>query len=130
MRITAVHTAVVEANYDWTYMRVDADEDGLYGLGESFTAPGLTAIIRDLAPLLVGEDAEIIQRDSMLRIAGKDGAIDLLGRLQPASPVVLGGRLHQRRRRWGNGATGRRLHHLRRHPLIADRPVGFLVHGP
>ena len=48
MRITAVHTAVVEANYDWTYVRVDADEDGLYGLGECFTAPGLTAIIRDL----------------------------------------------------------------------------------
>ena len=32
MRITAVHTAVVEANYDWTYVRVDADEDGLSGL--------------------------------------------------------------------------------------------------
>ena len=43
MRITAVHTAVVEANYDWTYVRVDADEDGLSGLGECFTAPGLTA---------------------------------------------------------------------------------------
>src|SRR3954451_23083061 len=62
VRISAVHTAVVEANYDWTYIRVDTDEDGLSGLGESFTAPGLTAIIRDLAPLLVGEDPRDVDR--------------------------------------------------------------------
>src|SRR3954470_6337255 len=62
MRITAVNTAIVEANYDWTYIRVDTDEDGLSGLGECFTAPGLTAIIRDLAPLLVGEDPRDVDR--------------------------------------------------------------------
>src|SRR3954465_8547817 len=62
MRITAVNTAIVEANYDWTYIRVDTDEDGLSGLGESFTAPGLTAIIRDLAPLLVGEPRTDVDR--------------------------------------------------------------------
>ena len=47
MRITGVHTAVVEANYDWTYVRVDAEGEGLSGPGECFCAPGLTAIIRD-----------------------------------------------------------------------------------
>src|SRR3954467_7123879 len=61
MRITALHTAVVEANYDWTFVRIDA-EDGLSGLGECFTAPGLTAIVRDLAPLLVGEDPRDVDR--------------------------------------------------------------------
>src|SRR5439155_26004918 len=60
MRITGVHTAVVEANYDWTFVRVDAGE--LSGIGECFCAPGLTGIIRDLAPLLIGEDARDVDR--------------------------------------------------------------------
>lgn len=55
MKIVDVRTAVVEANYDWTYIRVYTDRD-IVGLGESFLAPGLTAIIRDLKPLLIGED--------------------------------------------------------------------------
>ena len=55
MKITRVSTAVVEGNFDWTLVRVDTDE-GLYGLGESFLAPGLTAMIRALGRLLIGED--------------------------------------------------------------------------
>src|SRR3954454_10438960 len=61
MRITGVYTAVVEANYDWTFVRIDAGEE-LSGLGECFTAPGLTGIIRDLAPLLIGEDPRDVDR--------------------------------------------------------------------
>ena len=61
MKITDVRTAVVEANYDWTFVRVYTD-GGITGLGESFLAPGLTAIIRDLKPLLVGEDPRNIDR--------------------------------------------------------------------
>ncbi|QYJ16044.1 D-galactonate dehydratase [Rubrobacter xylanophilus DSM 9941] len=61
MRITDVRTAVVEANYDWTFVRVYTDE-GLTGLGESFLAPGLTGIIRDLKPLLVGQDPLDVDR--------------------------------------------------------------------
>jgi gluconate/galactonate dehydratase len=61
MKITAVKTAVVEANYDYTYTRVFADT-GEYGTGESFFAPGLTAIIRDLAPVLIGKDPRHISR--------------------------------------------------------------------
>ena len=55
MKIVAVKTAVVEANYDYTYVRVYADSEE-YGTGECFFAPGLTAIIRELAPVLVGKD--------------------------------------------------------------------------
>ena len=40
MRITGVHTAVVEANYDWTFVRIDAEGEGLTGIGECFCAPG------------------------------------------------------------------------------------------
>src|SRR4051794_41939825 len=62
MKITALHTAVVEGNYDWTFVRIDTDADGLSGLGECYTPPGLTAIVRDLAPLLVGEDPRDVDR--------------------------------------------------------------------
>ena len=55
MRIAAVTTAVVEANFDYTYVRVHAD-DGSYGTGECFNAPGLSAIVRQLGQLLVGKD--------------------------------------------------------------------------
>ena len=52
---------MVEANYDWTFVRIDAGEE-LSGLGECFCAPGLTAIVRDLAPLLIGEDPRDVDR--------------------------------------------------------------------
>ena len=55
MRITKVTTAVIEANFDWTLVRIETD-DGVSGLGECFCAPGLTATVSDLAPLLEGED--------------------------------------------------------------------------
>ncbi|HET7571202.1 MAG TPA: mandelate racemase/muconate lactonizing enzyme family protein [Gaiellaceae bacterium] len=55
MRITSVTTAVIEANFDWTLVRVDTDE-GISGIGECFCAPGLTATVRDLCVLLEGKD--------------------------------------------------------------------------
>jgi L-alanine-DL-glutamate epimerase-like enolase superfamily enzyme len=61
LKITDVRTAVVEANYDWTYTRIYTDE-GITGIGESFLAPGLTTIIRDLKPLLVGEDPRNVDK--------------------------------------------------------------------
>ncbi len=62
MKITRVTTAVIEANYDYTFVRVETDRDGLYGTGECFFAPGLTAIYADLAPLLLGRDPREISR--------------------------------------------------------------------
>ena len=55
MRIRSVSTAVVEANFDWTILRLEL-ADGTVGWGESFFAPGLTAIIKTLAPLVLGAD--------------------------------------------------------------------------
>ena len=54
-RIRSLSTAVVEANFDWTILRLEL-ADGTVGWGESFFAPGLTAIIDTLAPLVVGSD--------------------------------------------------------------------------
>jgi L-alanine-DL-glutamate epimerase-like enolase superfamily enzyme len=62
MKINRVTTAVVQANYDYTFVRIEADPDGLYGTGECFFAPGLTAIIAELAPLLLGRDPREIHR--------------------------------------------------------------------
>jgi len=55
LKITNVTTAVVEGNFDYTYIRIHTDED-LYGTGEAFFAPGLTATIRDFGAILVGEN--------------------------------------------------------------------------
>ena len=61
MKIIRLKTAVVEGNFDWTFLRIETDE-GPAGLGECFFAPGLTAILRSLEPLLVGEDPRDVHR--------------------------------------------------------------------
>jgi L-alanine-DL-glutamate epimerase-like enolase superfamily enzyme len=61
VRIIRLKTAVVEGNFDWTFVRIETD-DGIRGLGECFFAPGLTSILRSLEPLLIGEDPRDIHR--------------------------------------------------------------------
>jgi len=51
----------VEGNFNWNFVRIETDE-GIQGLGECFFAPGLTAILRSLEPLLVGEDPRDVHR--------------------------------------------------------------------
>jgi len=55
MKIVRLKTAVVEGNFDWTFVRVETDE-GISGLGECFFAPGLTSILRSLEAVIQGED--------------------------------------------------------------------------
>jgi len=61
MRITKIETAVIEANYDWTIVKV-ATDTGLVGWGEAFFAPGLTGVIREFREFLLGEDARDVDR--------------------------------------------------------------------
>jgi gluconate/galactonate dehydratase len=62
-RITKVETAITQANFHWTYVRIYGDVDGgLYGTGECFFAPGLQHIIHEFAHILVGEEATNIER--------------------------------------------------------------------
>jgi gluconate/galactonate dehydratase len=61
MKITHCTTAVVEANYDYTFVRIFNDR-GEFGTGECFFAPGLTAALRDMFPLLVGRDPREVDR--------------------------------------------------------------------
>jgi L-alanine-DL-glutamate epimerase-like enolase superfamily enzyme len=63
LKITKITTAVVQANFEWTYVRVYADQDGgVHGTGECFFAPGLTRIIAEFSELLAGENALDIER--------------------------------------------------------------------
>lgn len=61
MKITRLRTAVVEGNFNWTFVRIETDE-GIQGLGECFFAPGLTSILRSLEPVIQGEDPRDIHR--------------------------------------------------------------------
>lgn len=61
MKIVRLKTAVVEGNFDWTFVRIETDE-GIRGLGECFFAPGLTSILRSIEPLLIGEDPRDLHR--------------------------------------------------------------------
>lgn len=62
-RITKLETAIVQANFHWSYVRVYTDAvSGLHGTGECFFAPGLTQIVDEFATILVGEEATNIER--------------------------------------------------------------------
>lgn len=61
MRITNLTTAVLEANFDWTIVKLETDEK-ITGYGEAFLGPGVTTIIRDFREVLIGEDLESIDR--------------------------------------------------------------------
>lgn len=76
MRIAAVTTAVVQANFDYTFVRVHT-EDGLHGTGECFPAPGLVPMIREFGRLLVGQDARRplpLWRRMMTAVSGSGSA--------------------------------------------------------
>jgi L-alanine-DL-glutamate epimerase-like enolase superfamily enzyme len=56
-KIKAIKSAVIEANFHWTYVRVYSDVNGgLYGTGECFFAPGIEKMISAFEEILVGED--------------------------------------------------------------------------
>ncbi|HEX6509735.1 MAG TPA: mandelate racemase/muconate lactonizing enzyme family protein [Chloroflexota bacterium] len=143
VKIVDVRTAVVEANYDWTFIHVYADT-GQVGLGESFLAPGLTGIIRDLRPLLIGEDPRNIERLwSKMRwaasgagsmggivynaISGIEAALwDLAGKLYGV-PIyaLLGGKYRDRVRIYADCHAGESLEALT--PILLARRPSWLT---
>jgi gluconate/galactonate dehydratase len=125
MQITRITTAVVEANYDYTFVRIETAQDGLHGTGECFFAPGLTALLREMAPLLLGRDPREISRlvAHLARkasgagssggivwnaISGIDAALhDLVGKIY-GCPVyqLLGGKVRDRVRIYADSHAG------------------------
>ena len=61
MKITRISTAIVEANFDWVFVKIETDEK-ITGWGEAFLGPGITAVIKEFAAILIGEDPTSIDR--------------------------------------------------------------------
>lgn len=142
MRIRSVTTAVVEANFDWTIVRIEAD-NGVVGWGEAFFAPGLVAIIEGLAELVVGADARDVTRTVdrlysaasgagasggvvLNAISGIDGALwDLAARtLNVPLWQLLGGRFHESVRMYADCHGGAQLMSLG--PLLQLRQPAWI----
>mgnify|MGYP001772888168 FL=1 len=60
LRITKVSAYTVQANFEWTFVRVYAGD--LYGTGEAGPTPGASEIAKKLGNVIVGEDALKINR--------------------------------------------------------------------
>jgi L-alanine-DL-glutamate epimerase-like enolase superfamily enzyme len=96
MKITRVSTAVMEANFDWTIVKVETD-DKITGYGEAFVAPGLPAVIKEFAAILVGADPTsidvVIRRMRLSCIHASPGAMHhAIGGIETALLDILGQR--------------------------------------
>ncbi len=60
--ITDIETLVIDGNFPWTIVKVEAG-DGTVGIGEAYPSPGVHEIITDyLRPVLVGETPLDVER--------------------------------------------------------------------
>jgi galactonate dehydratase len=75
MKITAIKTTVVNAEMrNWIFVKVETDQDGLYGWGEAtleWKTRAVVGAVEDLAPLLVGRDPRDIEQ--AVRVMHKHG---------------------------------------------------------
>src|SRR5690242_3787580 len=140
MRITKIETAVLEANYDWTIVKVSTDKS-ITGWGEAFFAPGLTGVIREFNEFLPGEDPRDVDRLTRLMrtamgatgtagmgfhaISGVETALwDVVGKAS-GLPVYqfLGGKYRDRVRIYADCHAGRGLSSLS--PVLLPRTPGW-----
>ncbi|MDG6939406.1 MAG: mandelate racemase/muconate lactonizing enzyme family protein [Nitrososphaerota archaeon] len=130
LKITDVKAATVEGNYQWTFAKVYAGAQS--GIGEAFPAPQLEGVIREYAPLVIGEDAFDVNRImDKLRWAsvpsGTFGAnyhafsaieiaiLDLLGRhLNLPVYALLGGKFRDKVRIYADAHAGKALESMSR----------------
>src|SRR5260370_1375429 len=144
MRIAEIQTAVIEANYDWTIVKVRTD-DGLAGWGEAFFAPGLTATIREFNSFLPGEDPRDVDRLCRLMrtalaatgtagmgyhaISGVEAALwDIVGK-STGLPIYqfLGGKYRDRVRIYADCHAGKGLASLS--PVLLPRTPSWAATG-
>ncbi len=140
MRITKIETAVIEANYDWTIVKVSTDKS-VTGWGEAFFAPGLTGVIREFNEFLPGEDPRDVDRLTRLMrtamgatgtagmgyhaISGVETALwDIVGKAS-GLPVYqfLGGKYRDRVRIYADCHAGKGLSSLS--PVLLPRTPGW-----
>ena len=117
MKITSIRSVIVHAEMrNWIFVRVETDQDGLFGWGEAtleWKTRAVAGAIEDLAPLVIGRDprdieklVKIMKKHSFWRlgvigmsaISGIEIALwDILGK-SLSVPVwrLLGGRVRDR----------------------------------
>src|SRR5215831_8462413 len=65
MRITRIRTVVVNAQMrNWVFVKVETDQDGLWGWGEAsleWKTRAVVGTVEDFAPMLIGEDPRRIE---------------------------------------------------------------------
>jgi L-alanine-DL-glutamate epimerase-like enolase superfamily enzyme len=144
VRITRIQTAVIEANYDWTIVKITTDT-GLVGWGEAFVAPGVTATLAEFNDVLVGEDPRDVDRLCRLMrtavgaagssgmtfhaISGIETALwDLVGK-DTNLPVYqfLGGKYRDRVRIYADCHAGKGLASLS--PVLLPRTPSWMEEG-
>jgi galactonate dehydratase len=117
MKITRVSSLVVNANMrNWIFVKVETDQDGLYGWGEAtleWKTKGVVGAIDDISRLLIGEDPRRIEHlfqimcrqyfwrvgiEGMSAISGIEQALwDIKGKwLNVPVYELLGGRVRDR----------------------------------
>jgi galactonate dehydratase len=117
MKITRVSSLVVNANMrNWIFVKVETDQDGLYGWGEAtleWKTKGIVGAIDDVSRLLIGEDPRRIEHlyqimcrqyfwrvgiEGMTAISGIEQALwDIKGKwLNVPVYELLGGRVRDR----------------------------------
>jgi galactonate dehydratase len=66
IRITGIKTLVVNAEMrNWIFVKVETDQDGLFGWGEAslnWKTRAVTGAVKDMAPLVVGKDPRDIEQ--------------------------------------------------------------------
>ncbi len=66
MKIVDISTRVVNADMrNWVFVRIETDQDGLYGWGEAtleWKTKAVVGAVEDLAPLLIGRDPRDIEQ--------------------------------------------------------------------
>ncbi len=117
MKITRISSLVVNANMrNWIFVKVETDQDGLYGWGEAtleWKTKGVVGAIDDVSRLLIGEDPRRIEHlyqimcrqyfwrvgiEGMTAISGIEQALwDIKGKwLNVPVYELLGGRVRDR----------------------------------
>jgi galactonate dehydratase len=127
MKIARVSSLVVNANMrNWVFVKVETDEDGLYGWGEAtleWKTHGVVGSVADVSRFVVGEDPRRIEHlyqmmvrqyfwrpgiEGMSAISGIEQALwDIKGKLLGV-PVyeLLGGRVRDRVRMYNHLGAG------------------------
>ncbi len=152
MKITHVSTLVVHARMrNWVFVKVETDQDGLYGWGEAtleWKTKGVVGAVEDVSRLIIGEDPRRIEHlyqimtrqyfwragiEGMTAISGIEQALwDIKGKwLNVPVYELLGGRVRNRIRVYNHLGGGKmeQMYETTDPQLFAERALAVKEQG-